>query len=198
MVECPALAPIPNGDITYAPDMIAPYDVDTVAIHSCDPGFRLVGSETLVCLFGGIWSDQPPVCQRKIHFVIIIGSGKSNTIMVQKYKYLQSCMYTYLCQERISISISGVYLEYHFLPVHALHLNASVHALHLNASVHECEHAHRLCVIKPTVCDVLADRCSCSYILATVQFVYIHYIHILYSAGMSSTSHYKRSYFILP
>ena len=30
--ECPALAPIPNGSITYGPDTIAPFDLDTVAI----------------------------------------------------------------------------------------------------------------------------------------------------------------------
>ncbi len=59
---CPALAPIPNGAIIYAPDMTAPYDVDTVATHSCDPGFRLSGFETRQCLAGGIWSTLIPVC----------------------------------------------------------------------------------------------------------------------------------------
>ncbi len=59
-VECPALAPIQNGNITYGPDMTADFDVDTVANHSCDTGFRLSGSDTRVCLVGGIWSDQPP------------------------------------------------------------------------------------------------------------------------------------------
>ncbi len=61
-VGCPALPPIPNGAITYAPDMTAPYDVDTVATHSCDPGFRLSGFETRQCLAGGIWSNLIPVC----------------------------------------------------------------------------------------------------------------------------------------
>ncbi len=59
---CPALPSIPNGAITYAPDMTAPYDVDTVATHSCDPGFRLSGFETRQCLAGGIWSNLVPVC----------------------------------------------------------------------------------------------------------------------------------------
>ncbi len=62
-MECPALSSIPNGTITYGPDMIPDFDVDTVATHSCDPGFRLVGFETLVCLNTGIWSDLTPVCQ---------------------------------------------------------------------------------------------------------------------------------------
>ncbi len=62
VVECPALAPIPNGAITYAPDVTAPYDVDTVATHTCDPGFLLSGFETRQCLAGGIWSNLVPVC----------------------------------------------------------------------------------------------------------------------------------------
>ncbi len=59
---CPALAPIPNGANTYAPDVTAPYDVDTVATHTCDPGFLLSGFETRQCLAGGIWSGLIPAC----------------------------------------------------------------------------------------------------------------------------------------
>ncbi len=61
--QCPALAPIPNGAITYGPDMIPDFDVGTVATHSCDPGFRLSEFETRVCLDTGIWSGLIPVCQ---------------------------------------------------------------------------------------------------------------------------------------
>ncbi len=60
--QCRELAPIPNGAITYASDMVDFYDVDTVATHSCDPGFRLSGFETRQCLAGGIWSNLVPVC----------------------------------------------------------------------------------------------------------------------------------------
>ncbi len=63
-MECPALAPIPNGAITYGPDMIPDFNVDTVATHSCDPGFFLTaGFETRVCLDTGRWSGLIPVCQ---------------------------------------------------------------------------------------------------------------------------------------
>ena len=62
---CPALASIPNGAIIYAPDMMADFDVGTLATYSCSPGFRLVGPQTRVCLLSMTWSDQPPVCQRK-------------------------------------------------------------------------------------------------------------------------------------
>ncbi len=61
-VQCFALASIPNGAIAYDPDMIADYDVGTVATHSCDPGFRLLGSETRVCSASGRWSGSIPVC----------------------------------------------------------------------------------------------------------------------------------------
>ncbi len=64
-LECPALSPIPNGAISYGPDMIPDFYVDTVATHSCDPGFRLIGPQTRVCLLSTTWSDQPPACQRK-------------------------------------------------------------------------------------------------------------------------------------
>ena len=63
--ECPELAPIPNGAITYGPDMTADFDVGTNATHTCNDGFILtVGSETRECLPGGIWSGRIPVCQR--------------------------------------------------------------------------------------------------------------------------------------
>ncbi len=61
---CPALPPIPNGVITYGPDMIADFDVGTNATHTCDPGFRLLFSEIRTCLVGGSWSGLTPVCQR--------------------------------------------------------------------------------------------------------------------------------------
>ena len=63
--ECSALAPIPNGVITYGPDMIADYDVGTVATHTCNEGFILsVGSPARVCLVSRRWSGFTPVCGR--------------------------------------------------------------------------------------------------------------------------------------
>ncbi len=63
--QCPALARIPNGAIEYL--FGTHFDIGTVARYSCDPGFRLVGIEILQCLISVTWSDQPPVCERKIH-----------------------------------------------------------------------------------------------------------------------------------
>ncbi len=61
--QCPELAPIPNGAITYGPDMTADFEVDTVATHSCDSGFLLSGPETRVCLDTRRWSRRIPVCR---------------------------------------------------------------------------------------------------------------------------------------
>ena len=55
-----------------------------------------------------------------------------------------ACTYLAVCQER-----NYFILCYLCMPVHALIAFKFVY------------HARRLCVIKPTVCDVLADRCSC-------------------------------------
>ncbi len=63
-MECQALAPIPNGAITYGPDMTAGFDVGTMATHSCNDGFILgAGSEIRTCLNSGIWSGLTPVCR---------------------------------------------------------------------------------------------------------------------------------------
>ncbi len=62
--QCPELAPIPNGAITYGPDMTVDFDEGTVATHTCNDGFILgAGSETRTCLETGRWSGFIPVCR---------------------------------------------------------------------------------------------------------------------------------------
>ncbi len=63
-MECTELPPIINGVITYAPDMMADYVEGTVATHSCNEGFVLLGFETRECLIGGIWSNLAARCRR--------------------------------------------------------------------------------------------------------------------------------------
>ena len=61
--ECEVLPFIPNGAITYGPDMNAPFAVGTVATHTCNEGFRLgLGSEIRECLNTRAWSGLTPVC----------------------------------------------------------------------------------------------------------------------------------------
>ncbi len=64
--QCPELPPLLNGAITYGLDFTPDFDIGTLATHSCDLGFRRVGVQTRVCLLSMEWSDEPPVCERKI------------------------------------------------------------------------------------------------------------------------------------
>ena len=63
---CPDLEPLVNGAISYDPDLTPPFrDIGTVATHTCDGGFVLVGAGIRECQDGGTWSESPPTCERK-------------------------------------------------------------------------------------------------------------------------------------
>ena len=74
-IQCSALGKIPNGFITYTPDITPNYDLGTVATYACDPGFALDlslgGSEMRTCVndnkLGAIavFDRQAPICVRK-------------------------------------------------------------------------------------------------------------------------------------
>ena len=57
-----------NGQIDYASDDTAPFDVGTMATYSCDAGFELQGGDTVRTCMGdgstrfGIWSGLTPTC----------------------------------------------------------------------------------------------------------------------------------------
>ncbi|XP_064384964.1 uncharacterized protein LOC135333878 isoform X2 [Halichondria panicea] len=48
-ITCPGLSPVTNGDIFYDPDVIDPYDYDTMATYSCDVGYFLEGNSIRRC-----------------------------------------------------------------------------------------------------------------------------------------------------
>ena len=58
-----------NGQISYASDTTAPYDIGTLATYSCDPGFGLNGGvEVRTCSgdgssVNGIWTGTAPTCE---------------------------------------------------------------------------------------------------------------------------------------
>ena len=58
-----------NGFITYAPDDMADFDIETVATYECNPGFILVGVMTRDCVEAadrsGVFNREAPVCIRK-------------------------------------------------------------------------------------------------------------------------------------
>ncbi len=64
--QCPALPPLLNGAITYFPDFTPDFNSGTLATHTCDDGFRLVGPLTRLCTVSMTWSEEPPVCERKM------------------------------------------------------------------------------------------------------------------------------------
>ena len=69
-IECPSLS-ITNGVITYAADTTSKFEIGTVATHTCNAGFALVGDMTCTCMDDdqadiiGVWSGSAPTCERK-------------------------------------------------------------------------------------------------------------------------------------
>ncbi len=66
-VTCPLLASISNGSIAYSPGSTEPFNFDTVAAHSCDDGFYLMGLGIQTCVGDGSsvlgqWSGILPTC----------------------------------------------------------------------------------------------------------------------------------------
>ena len=55
----------------YAADTTPEFEFGTVATHSCDAGFSLVGGMTRTCMDNdqgdivGVWSGSAPTCERK-------------------------------------------------------------------------------------------------------------------------------------
>ena len=57
--------------IAYTVDITPEFDIGTVATHTCDAGFALVGDMTRTCADDnqaavvGAWSGSAPSCERK-------------------------------------------------------------------------------------------------------------------------------------
>ena len=67
-IMCPNLLPLADGIITFTGDMASPFDYQTTATYSCDPGYGLSGGDRVrTCvassLGGGEWSGSAPICQ---------------------------------------------------------------------------------------------------------------------------------------
>ena len=54
----------------YATDTTPDFAINTVATHTCDAEFALVGDSTRTCMQDdqadtiGVWSSSPPTCER--------------------------------------------------------------------------------------------------------------------------------------
>ncbi len=62
---CGDLPPLENGAIVYSSDL-SPRAVGTVATHTCNPGFLLVGVVDRTCAESTEFTDTPPICQREL------------------------------------------------------------------------------------------------------------------------------------
>ena len=57
--------------IVFASDTTSDFEIGTVATHSCNTGFALVGDTTRTCMdddqadIVGVWSGSAPTCERK-------------------------------------------------------------------------------------------------------------------------------------
>ena len=60
--------------VFYNSIFITSYTYGSSVEYICDPGYKLVGSNTLYCAASGAWSGDAPQCLRKhrFHFVSVI------------------------------------------------------------------------------------------------------------------------------
>jgi len=58
--DCPVLPDIDNGHVTFTDNT----RYTSVAIYSCDDGFRLSSPDGRYCQMDGKWSDIEPTCDR--------------------------------------------------------------------------------------------------------------------------------------
>jgi CUB/sushi domain-containing protein len=66
----------------------------STATYTCDSGFALVGSETLICGEDGMWSDPPPVCQRVVAVYIILKTPANGTLILTGTSHGNTATYT--------------------------------------------------------------------------------------------------------
>lgn len=70
-ILCPDIPDPANGQILFSGNMIAPFELRTVATYSCDPGYGLMAMmdttertcEDLDSDIVGEWSATPPSCE---------------------------------------------------------------------------------------------------------------------------------------
>ena len=46
--------------------IITGISVGDTATYTCDEGYELIGSMNVTCTDSGTWSDEPPICRRKL------------------------------------------------------------------------------------------------------------------------------------
>ena len=60
-LQCPQLPPLPHGTATCSDGRF----YSSLCSFSCNRGYTLVGSGSIVCKSDRLWSGEPPTCERK-------------------------------------------------------------------------------------------------------------------------------------
>ena len=92
-IVCSALDELENGQITYDADNATDFELNTVATHTCDEGFSLVGQSTRTCMDDdqadtiGVWSEAAPSC---LGIVILLKHTLVRIIFVSYRNHMSS------------------------------------------------------------------------------------------------------------
>ncbi|KAH9498862.1 hypothetical protein Btru_004888, partial [Bulinus truncatus] len=62
--KCKDLQQIPNGELNFFFGSNSSLSFGTIVNFTCKPGYDLIGSQQIVCLFEKNWSDSPPECKK--------------------------------------------------------------------------------------------------------------------------------------
>ena len=81
---CPRLEAPAHGSIEYTLN---------IAKFTCNANHRLRGGQLSACLFG-VWTPQPPTCERKLHYKIRI-TFSCTCVCTYLYVQLISCCCNY-------------------------------------------------------------------------------------------------------
>ena len=74
----------------YAADTTPEFEIGTVATHTCNAGFALVGFMTRTCMdddqadIVGVWSGSAPTCERNYYLFIVHFKEKCYFLCLQR------------------------------------------------------------------------------------------------------------------
>ncbi|XP_064387502.1 uncharacterized protein LOC135335845 isoform X3 [Halichondria panicea] len=107
---CDELEMITNGVIIYTDDMIAPYDLDTLASYRCNPGFVLRGGNVVrTCVdagdgSGGRFDGEAPTCEPQCPPLPEIANGMISYLPDNTSDYDVGTIASYVCEDGFTLN----------------------------------------------------------------------------------------------
>ncbi len=97
---------------------VSDYFVGGTANFVCHVGFGMIGSGQIICEADGFWSQQPPVCNRKITFIIVSVlmvpltvvcsvPTKPNDVIVSDGPHFIESNAVFTCEEEEGFGVNG-------------------------------------------------------------------------------------------